>query len=106
MNQDDIIISKRHPTPIRSFVTKYEPEIISNQRKRKSRARERDSKYAEHFELASLDDDIAAQDLNERIIIWKFRWNRYIHNRISDKDTMKFLEYSCDDIPNKARFIN
>jgi len=43
-----IIVTLRHPTPVRYFVTKYEPEILKNQAKRKSRARERDSKYMTH----------------------------------------------------------
>jgi hypothetical protein len=42
-----IIVTQRHPTPVRYFVTKYEFEILKNQAKRKSRARERDSKYME-----------------------------------------------------------
>lgn len=47
-----IQITLRHPTPVRFFVTKYEPEILKNQAKRKSRQRERDTKY-----LYSQDDN-------------------------------------------------
>jgi hypothetical protein len=43
-----IIVTQRHPTPVRYFVTKYEPEILKNEAKRTSRARERDSKYMAH----------------------------------------------------------
>jgi len=45
-----IIVTQRHPTPVRFFVSKYEFEILKNQAKRKSRARERDSKYMDHFD--------------------------------------------------------
>jgi len=42
-----IIVTQRHPTPVRYFVSKYEIEILKNQAKRKSRARERDTKYSQ-----------------------------------------------------------
>jgi len=42
-----IIVTQRHPTPVRFFVSKYEFEILKNQAKRKSRARERDTKYSQ-----------------------------------------------------------
>lgn len=47
-----IIVTQRHPTPVRYFVTKYEPEILKNEAKRKSRARERDSKYMESHDVS------------------------------------------------------
>jgi len=90
-------VSQLHPAPVRTFVTKYEPEIINNQRKRKSRNRDRDAKYAEHFELASLDDDIASQDLNERIILWRFKhkklFNPALH--LSDDRLIKLQRQVC-----------
>jgi len=105
-----INITQRHPTPVRSFVTKYEPEIISNHRKRKSRNRERDSKYAEHFELASLDDDIAQQELNERIIIWRFRCRKFFNPAlsISDQRLIKLQNHVLGGIPfeNKRKILN
>ena len=45
-----IQITMRHPTPVRFFVTKYEPEILKNQAKRKSRQRERDTKYQYQYD--------------------------------------------------------
>jgi len=45
-----IIVTQRHPTPVRYFVTKYEFEILKNQAKRQSRARERDSKYMDIYD--------------------------------------------------------
>jgi hypothetical protein len=95
-------ISQLHHPPTRTFVTKYEPEIISNQRKRKSRNRDRDAKYADHFETASLDDDIAQQDLNERIIMWRFRCRKFFNPalHISDDRLIKLQDHVIgDDVP-------
>lgn len=44
------IVSDRNYAPTRTFVTKWDVEIENNQAKKKSRRRERDTKYFEQFD--------------------------------------------------------
>lgn len=49
MNSEPVF-SRRHFTPIRTFVTKWDVEIDRNRSKKISRNRDRDSKYFDHFD--------------------------------------------------------